>query len=163
MLSTSNGMKKLFYIFALAVVLLPSLAFAYTAPSIWPTGFWGPLISCTGDYAGVGPSSGVSPCTSLCDLINTIENVIYFGLSIAVFIITPILIAWGGAMYMFSRGKPEGISSAKKILTGALIGLLIALCAWLIVNTVITAFLGSNTYIGGFSSASCTVQPNPTQ
>ncbi len=34
---------------------LPAVSFAasqgqYKTPSIWPTGFWGPLVSCTGTY-----------------------------------------------------------------------------------------------------------------
>ena len=166
MFPISNGMKKIFYIFALIIVLLPSLAFAYTAPSIWPTGFWGPLVSCVGNYSGATGSivpnpSGLPACASLCDLIYTIENVIYFGISIALFILSPILFAWGGIMYMVSRGKPEGTSKARKILIGALIGVLITLCAWLIVNTIVSFLSIAN--VGGFGNAACQVQPNPTQ
>jgi len=145
--------KNIFYILALAVVLFPSLALA-AAPSICPTGYWGPLVSCTGN--GNSSVAGGYTCTSLCDLIQTAENVIYFGISVVVFILTPILIAWGGIMFMFSRGKPEGITKARNILTGAVIGLLIALCAWLIVNTFVTV-LGL-TGVGGFGTAACTLQ-----
>jgi hypothetical protein len=150
-------MKKIiFCLCAFGVVLLPSLVFA--APNIWPTGFWGPLVSCTGNPyifgANGATSTNSSACTSLCDLVNTVENIIYFGISVVVFIITPILFAWGGLMFMFSRGKPEGISKARSILTGALIGLCIVLCAWLIVNTVVNV-LGINNYIGGFGTGTC--------
>ena len=154
--------KYIFSLCALAVVLLPSLAFAYTAPSIpyWATNG---LVSCTGNLYNVASttySANPNACTSLCDLINTIENVIYFGITIALFVILPILFAWGGLMFMFSRGKPEGISKAKGILTGAVVGLLIVLGAWLIVNTVVNA-LGIKG-VGGFGTNICTVQSSPS-
>jgi hypothetical protein len=140
--------KKLFYILALAVIIFPSLvlvAHAYTTPTIpyWATNG---LISCTGNGA-----NGTNTCSSLGDLVDTAINIIYFGITIALLVIMPIMFAWGGLMYMFSRGKPEGISKATGILTGALIGLLIVLCAWLIINTFANV-LGIQNYIGGFGA-----------
>ncbi len=143
--------KYIFYLLAAGVILFPSFVFA-AAPSVFPTGFWGPLVSCTGNGGG-----GLPSCASMCDLIQTFENVIYFGISVAIFIIAPILFAWGGIMYMISRGKPEGTGAAKKILTGALIGVLIVLGGWLIVNTFV-GVLGISG-IGGFGSGgTCTLQ-----
>lgn len=148
--------KIIFYILVLAIILLPSFAFA-AINSVGLGALKGPLISCTGFYStSTSGMSTLPQCTSLCDLIQTAANVIYFGISVALFIIMPILFVWGGLMFMFSRGKPEGISKAKSILTGAVIGLLIVLGAWLIVNTVVTVLFGSNNiYIGGFGTATC--------
>ena len=66
---------------------------------------------------------------------------------------------WGGLMFMFSRGKPDGISKAKSILTGAVVGLLIVLFAWLIVNTAVTV-LGITGFVGGFGTNTCTNVPS---
>lgn len=136
--------KFIFSLFALTVILLPSFASAasstYTAPTIpyWATNG---LVSCTGN--------GTTPCTSLNDLVNTAENIIYFAITIALLVIMPFLFVWGGIMFMFSQGKPEGIGKARKILTGAVIGLCIVLGAWLIVNTLVKV-LGISSYVGGF-------------
>lgn len=165
--------KKLIYGFSLAIVIIPlftpmsAIAANYKVPNIWPIGFWGPIVSCTGNVYNTnsvisgGASSSIpysvnnNACTSLCDLVNTTINLIYFGISFALFIITPILFAWGGIKFMISQGDPNGISEAKKILTGTLVGLLIVLGAWLIVNTIIS-FLGIIN-VGGFSLKSCSV------
>ncbi|MBM3210509.1 hypothetical protein FJZ39_04185 [Candidatus Saccharibacteria bacterium] len=46
-------------------------------------------------------------------------------------------IIYGGFMYMISQGSADGISSAKKIITNALIGLVIVIAATAIVNLVV--------------------------
>ena len=148
-------MKKFIFLFlAIIAIILPS--FALAAPNLWPTGFWGPLISCLGNYSGGGT---LPPCTSLCDLINTIENIIYFAISIVIFILAPILFAWGGILYMISRGSPDGLTKAKSVLTKTLLGVAIVLCAWLIVNTFINV-LGIGSSVGGFGAGMCSVAPN---
>ena len=143
--------KKIFYLVALVAITLPSFASA-AVPNVWPTGFWGPLLSCSGNYT----NGSLPPCTSLCDLISTIENIIYFGISVVVFIIAPVLFAWGGIMYMVSRGSPDGISKAKGVLTKTLLGVVITLGAWLIVNTFVGA-LGLSGSVGGFGTGTCSV------
>ena len=47
-----------------------------------------------------------------------------------------IMLIRGGYMYMLSAGAPDGISSAKKTIRNAIIGLVIALLAAAIVNAV---------------------------
>lgn len=144
--------KILFSIFCF-LLLLPSLGLAQ---SLFPSGYWGPLVSCTGNY-----SSGSNPCVSLCDLIQTFLNVIYFGMTLVVFVLTPVLFAWGGITILLAAGDPGKLQSGKKILTGTLIGLGIVLFAFLIVSTFIK-FLGVQGYVQGFDSNSgsftCTVQ-----
>ncbi|MCX6744879.1 MAG: Ig-like domain-containing protein, partial [Candidatus Parcubacteria bacterium] len=53
-----------------------------------------------------------------------------------------LIILYGGFLYMTSQGNPEVIDKAKKVLYGALIGLIICLCAFAIVQFIITAILG---------------------
>ena len=152
-----NAAKLLFILIIGSSVVLPLVAQAYTTPSLWPTGYWGAggLVSCTGNYlTGAGATAGATPCTSLCDLINTFINIVYFLMSIAIFIITPILFVWGGIMIMISSGDPGRLETGKKILTGTIIGLAIVLCAYLLISTVLKV-LGV-TSIGGFGGAACT-------
>jgi hypothetical protein len=139
--------------FILLFVPVLGLAAVISSPSL---PYWGSggLVSCTGNYY----SGGGTPCTSLCDLIKTFINVIYFGITLVLFVAAPILFAWGGLMLLFSGGNPGRTGSAKKILTGTLVGILIVLCAYLIISEIIT-FLGLSGLIQGFngSSFSCNV------
>jgi len=155
--------KYIFSLLVLGIIAFPgALAFAANNTNVFdPSILAGPLVSCTGNPIILGTngatSTNANACVSLCDLIQTFENFVYFGIGVVIWIIAPILFAWGGIMYMMSRGKPEGISSASKILTGTLVGLLIVLCAWLLVNTVVTSL--KITGVGGFGeSGSCTPQ-----
>jgi hypothetical protein len=156
MFSKNTAAKILFILIIGSSVALPLVASAYTTPNIWPTGYWGGstgLISCTGNYLSNAPA-GTTPCTSLCDLINTFINIVYFLMSIAIFIITPIMFVWGGVMMMFSGANPGALETGKKILTGAVIGLAIVLCSYLLISTILKV-LGV-TAVGGFGGAACT-------
>jgi hypothetical protein len=143
---------------------------AYTTPPLWPTGFWGPVVWCTGSsIATANPTPSPTPgtagktppptCNNLCDLIGTFINAIYLLLSIAIFIFTPVLLVWGGVMIMLAGANPGMLETGKKILTGTVIGLAIVLCSYLLVNTVLSVL--SVTSIGGFNgnSASCSISP----
>ncbi|HUC31620.1 MAG TPA: hypothetical protein VMR99_02965 [Candidatus Paceibacterota bacterium] len=141
----------------------------WSTPSLWPTGFWGPIVWCTGDYLTNTPTNpnqnnqvamptGGQPaaCTNLCDLIETFINIIYLAISIAIFIITPIMVVWGGIMIMFSGANPGTLETGKKILLGTVIGLVIVLCSYLLINTVL--YVLNVTAIGGFNTNPGTCQ-----
>ena len=137
---------------------------AYTTPALWPTGFWGPVVWCTGNYlTGTGNNqlsvNGSTPpaCNNLCDLIGTFINAIYLLLSIAIFILTPIFLVWGGVMIMLAGANPGMLETGKKILTGTAISLAIVLCSYLLVNTVLSVL--NVTDVGGFNGnpSSCTL------
>lgn len=114
------------------VQLLPLAAGAVSFP-FWPSNAT-PLLSC-----GI---SGRTPCTSLCQLIETSQNFIYFGLTFLLFAIAPVLIAWGGIQILIAGPSPSRLESGKKILTGTIIAVVIGLGAFLIVNTFLF-FIGA--------------------
>ncbi len=142
---------------------------SYVTPSLWPSGFWGPITWCTGSsLATANPTSSPTPgtagqapptCNNLCDLIGTFINAIYLLLSIAIFILTPIFMVWGGVMIMLAGANPGMLETGKKILFGTVVGLAIILCSYLLVNTVLSVL--NVTSIGGFNvnSASCSISP----
>ena len=161
-------MLLVFIVGASALLPMVSLAssggVAYATPSLWPTGYWGPIVWCTGDYLTgnannqvAGPTGQPPACTNLCDLVGTFINIIYLGMSIAIFIITPILFVWGGVTIMFSGANPGSLETGKKILTGTLIGLALVLGSYLIVNTVLSVL--NITAVGGFNgnASACTI------
>jgi len=142
-------MYKLLLVLVLGVLLTaPVISMAASMPGIWPGGFWAPkgLVSCGG--AGNGGTDN-KPCQDVNDLIQTALNVIAFGMTLALFVAAPILIAWGGLMILISGGSPDKIGSGKKILTGTVIGIVIILCSYLAIYTLVS-ILGI-TGIGGFS------------
>jgi hypothetical protein len=54
---------------------------------------------------------------------------------------------------MVSGARPEMLSTGKRVLTSTVIGLVIVLCSYLLVNTVISV-LGI-TGVGGFNTSAC--------
>jgi len=142
-------MQKGTLIVILSLILIPSFAFAFTAPNVWNPGILkGPFVTCTGNGA-----NGTTACTSLCDLIYTFINVAYFAIAFVMWILTPIFFGVSGIMFMLSGANPEMRSTAKKTMTGTVWGIVIVLCSWLIVNTFITAIGISG--VGGFNQTVC--------
>jgi len=151
-------MKKTLVISAiLALSFLPLLASAAQLPNVWdPTSIKGPLVSCTGDVAGISQNpAGLNPCQSLCDLVFTVVNDIYVGIAVVIWIILPISFIVGGIMYMLGGANPGLLTTAKSTLKGAVIGAIIVLCAYLLIATFVQFMKISN--IGGFSSNSQSV------
>lgn len=63
---------------------------------------------------------------------------ILIDLSVLVGYIAIAMVAWGGYLYMFSRGMPDRAEKGKKTLIAAVVGLLIAILASVIMNTIMT-------------------------
>jgi len=108
--------------------------------------------------AGLVPCGGTGedPCTA-CDLLILFQNVLKFALVI-VFLIVIVFIVYGGFRWIFSGGNEANIKAGMKIITNAIIGLMIVLCAWLIVNTVfwlIAQIGGKEEYTGSWWHLEC--------
>ncbi len=125
-----------------AFMFMPSVSSAHEI-KFWTTpGYWGPLISCSGDGSG-----GLPACTSACDLIHTFQHLIYFGMTLAIFVFAPIFFAYGGIMMLIAGANPSLYSQGKDAITKTVIGVIITLSAFLIVNTFLTVF-GQNSGAG---------------
>ncbi len=107
-----------FFSFFFCFLLIPFLAQADSS--------WWPLVQCG------GPTQ--DPC-ALCDLLELAQRVLHFAMQMA-FLIVVGFIVYGGFRWIFSLGKEENIREGQKVITNAIIGLIIILSAWLIVNTV---------------------------
>lgn len=98
----------------------------------------GPLLLCVGSPSPSG--TGTTPtCANLCDFIAEVAQIIYFGIAVVIWIVTPILIAFSGIYYMLAGANSEMIGRAKKTITGTVWGIAIVLCAWIIVSIFISA------------------------
>jgi hypothetical protein len=95
--------------------------------------------------AGLVPCGGRGePECGLEHLIGLGNNIITFLIGLAT-LVAVILLAIGGFKLVISQGNPGAMEDAKKRIWNVLIGFLIILLAWLVVETILTLLTG-----GGF-------------
>lgn len=127
----------IFFLFNIFYFLFSvDLAFAQTA---WGKGIWYGA-KCGGSPLGAG--EGPRGSCSLCDAIIVAQNIIQMLFEIAV-PIAVIMIAWGAFVFMTAGGSEERITKGRKVMTAAVIGLTIALGAWIIVSTILHLLSGN--------------------
>lgn len=90
--------------------------------------FFGPIVptqcqSCPCGFAGV---------------LEVARHLMNFAITFGVIVLT-IMIAYGGLMYILSVANPENRRQANSLITGALIGMVLVLSSWLIVDFVMRA------------------------
>jgi len=111
------------------------------------------LISPDVSYAQAG---GLVPCDgpkcNLCDLAKLAENVINFMVQIS-FVIAALLFAYAGFLFFTGGSDPGKISSARNVLTNTLVGVIIVLTAWLVVNVILTTLTGQG--VNPFTKVLC--------
>ncbi len=124
-------MKKfIISILILAVLVIPVFALAQDPGNLIPCGREGQA-SC--DFNG---------------FMKLINNVIYFVLFYLAMPIAAVMFAYAGFLLVTSGGNTESRSSAKKIFTDALIGFIIAVAAFLIINTILSLLGYEGDWIG---------------
>ena len=112
--------KYLFFILLLVFIITPLIAFA----AEWK---WGdPLVICG--------TSKTSDCT-LCDIFRLAQIIVKF-ITTGLFIIAPIFIVIGGIRILVGGAKPDEVQAGKKMITNAIIGIVIALAAWIVINMI---------------------------
>lgn len=121
-----NKNKIFIKLFLLSCLFIFSFSFSSSA--------FAALVPC-----GVG--AGNANCT-LCHLVLGFKNIYDYLLSLLL-AATTLVIVVAGVMYMVSSGAKGMIEKAKSALTYALTAMILALLAWLIINTVLNA-LGYN-------------------
>lgn len=89
--------------------------------------------------AAIAANTGLVPCQGLdckwCDLMKLAEKVIDFMLMISL-PIAVIAIVVGGIFMIISGGSEAKFKQGKDIATAAVIGVLLALISWLIIDTI---------------------------
>jgi len=120
----------LIFFFVLAILITP-VASLQAAP------FTGPIVKCGIDGDGDGK---IDKQCGMCDLIGLANNIIQFAIYLAV-TAAAIMFIVAGLKYLTAGGDPAKISSAHKIFWNVIIGLVLVLTAWLIIELVMTTFL----------------------
>ena len=82
----------------------------------------------------------VGGCQSVCDLAVLAQNVLNAGIYIAVFL-AAFLFAWSGWRYLTSVAGGE-ISKAKETFLNVMVGLVIILGGWLVIDTLMKVLTG---------------------
>ncbi len=80
-------------------------------------------------------TSSTPPCT-WCHLSQLFKNLIDFAIYI-IFPLAVVMIIVGGGFIMTAAGSTERVSKGREIITAAVVGLLIALLSWLLIDTII--------------------------
>ncbi len=132
-----------------------------TTPTPAPTGVSSGLVPCGyGVFTGGNESSSSTGCQA-CNLAQLIQNIMTFAIGIAV-PIAAALFAYAGFLYITSASSPGNIGKAKGIFKDALIGFLIAICAWLIINTLLHVIFSQGTFSSGnWFTIECTTGSRP--
>lgn len=103
----------------------------------------------------VAAAQGLVPCDgincNLCSVGQLMQNIIN-GLLLSSLLIAVAMFAYAGFLYVTGGGNEPRITAAHKIFTRVLIGFLLAIVAWLVVQTFVSivfdksAFVGKNWY-----------------
>jgi len=93
-----------------------------------------------------GPGLGHA-CT-WCDLMILGKKIIDFVVYYLVFPITATMIVVGGLFIMTAGGSESRFAKGKEIATAAVVGLLIALTSWIIINTIMGIATGYTNIVG---------------
>ena len=131
-------MQKIFLLFLLFALLLPSFSFAAG------------LVPC-------GPGTGKDYCT-LCDFFVMIGNIYEFIIKTIVPSIAALMIAVSGFYYItafFGEGGAGSVTKGGSILKATIIGLLIAYGSWLIVHTVFFVLGVNPQFLGQWNNINC--------
>jgi hypothetical protein len=106
------------------LVAAGSLALPLVASAAIP--FFGPIIP-----------DGANTCPAGWGMfIEVVNNLISFLITIAIVFIAPLMIAWAGALLVLNPTSLGDKAKAKSILSNTVIGIVVALVAWLIVDLV---------------------------
>ncbi|MEX1112273.1 MAG: hypothetical protein WEC84_02315 [Candidatus Andersenbacteria bacterium] len=132
-------------------ILLPFIALAFFVLSIGtPQAAWAVSLQATSGPGGPGvclfgvfeadfPGLPNRPCIESVGWLELVNLVINFVI-VVVILIGTISILIGGYIYMVAGGSADRIGSAKKWLGSALLGITLAVTAWLILHTISPQF-----------------------
>lgn len=108
------------------IVIAPSLAFGAVLD---------PIVSC------------IDKACTICDIAKTAQNLLNTAIYIAVFM-SAILFAYAGFIYITNIANHGEISKAKNIFANVIIGLVIILASWLVIDTLMKTLVAPDANLG---------------
>ncbi|MBI2515039.1 hypothetical protein HYV91_02550 [Candidatus Wolfebacteria bacterium] len=111
--------------------------------------FWFLIFDLLPAHAAILPApSGPGGQYNYCDLLHLGQNIINFIVSL-IFPIATVMVVVGGIFIMTAREKPDQAKKGREIATAAVIGILITLLSWLILDTIFKIVAGRSPQAGG--------------
>jgi hypothetical protein len=96
----------------------------------------------TGIFEGIGRCQECGDC-SLCDFLTLATNLARWILSVMGGL-AMIIFIWTGIGFIMSFGNAEKVEANKKAITGAVLGIVIIVGAWTLVNILFLSFISTN-------------------
>jgi len=99
----------------------------------------------------------IVPCNDNCTLCNFFEmarNIIQFLFEL-ILVIAPVFVVAGGIVILSSAGVPDRVGLGKRIITSAIIGVIIALLAWTVLGTIFNALIGGEGFPWAWNEFQC--------
>ncbi len=124
------------FLFITGLFTLPLVTHASGIP------FFGPIIPSGNDLCPAGWGM----------LIIVVNNIIEFAITLVIVFIAPIMIAYSGFLFVVNPVNPSGKEKAKSILLNTVVGTIIALAGWLIVDAVMAVLYNPSAAGGTWSS-----------
>lgn len=115
------------------------------------------------DAAGLVPCGGWNeqPCQA-CHVVQMGQKILTWTISIMASVIA-LVFAIGGMQMVMSGGSTEGVSKAKSKMTNSIIGFIILLSAWLVIDTIMKLIVNTNSgatsRLGTWNQIQCVDQP----
>lgn len=125
--------------FAIFICLIILVGFSIFTPITFAAG----LVPC-------GPGIAANPSCDVCDFFKMADNIIKFVMTYVVPAIAAILMVVGAITFMTAGGSEGQITKGKSIITSTVIGIVIILLAWIVVDSVIKSLTGNNKLLGKF-------------
>lgn len=122
------------------VFVLGSFALPHLAQASIP--FFGPIIPAGNNVCPAGWGM----------LMTVVNNIIEFLLTLAIVFVAPLMIAYAGFTYVAYSGNPGKRSEANKMLTNTIIGIVVALASWMIVDAVMAVLYNPSAAGGTWTS-----------
>lgn len=122
-------------------VLIALLVFALPAVTYAQFPFFGPIIPDCGQNNPNALGWGA--------VLEVVNNIIALLITVLVVFVAPLIIAWAGFLLVAYSVNPAGKERARSLLINLVVGLVIALAAWLIVNTIMIALTPNSFNVGG--------------
>ncbi len=108
-------------------------------------------------YGALVPCEGAG--CSTCHIVTTVNGVVKWLVQIMV-VLAGLILAWAGFTMVTSGGSSEKISHAKEMMVNSLIGFIILLSAWLVVDTILKALVGETLPgYGPWNEIQCSTSP----
>ncbi|MHB8660700.1 MAG: pilin [Minisyncoccota bacterium] len=108
--------------------------------------FFGPIIPSP-------PDGGTNVCPAGWGMVMiVVNNIIELAITLAIVFVAPLMIAYAGFLFVVNPVNPSGKEKAKGILLNTVVGIIIALAGWLIVDAVMAVLYDPNAAGGTWSS-----------